>query len=87
MDTPAKTSNFEAVIKGICDMHICYVMFTLPRWLTVAKMWVARNKLLGIAVPDYGEIRTIEKALTERDSNEGVQYMREATIERSTRTG
>ena len=45
-------------------------------------MWVARNLILGIAAPDYAEIRTIEKALIERDSNEGVQYVREATNER-----
>ena len=54
VDTPAKTSDLEAVIRGIFDMHICYVMFTLPRWFTIAKMWVARNKLLGIAVPNFG---------------------------------
>ena len=45
-------------------------------------MWVARNLILGIAAPDYAEIRTIEKALIERDSNEGVQYVREGTNER-----
>ena len=38
VDIPEKTNDFEAVVKGIHGMHICYVIFALPRWFTIVKM-------------------------------------------------
>ena len=87
VDMPEKTSDFEAVAKGIHGMHICYVIFALSRWFTIVKMWVARNLILGIAASDYAEIRTIEKALIDRKTNEGEEYVREGTNERLSKKG